>query len=88
MKQKLLISGIIVLGLLAVVATTVAVTGSVISETVDDVNTEDITCDGTGPHGQSPRKGGNGPMDGTGNQWKSQGPHGDGTCNQTVLVDG
>ena len=42
----------------------------------------------SGPHGQGNGTGGNGPRDGTGNQWRSQGPHGDGTCNQTSTIDG
>lgn len=88
MKQKQLISGMIVLGLLAVVATTVAVAGSIVTDPVDTVQMGDGSCDGTGPHGQDSGRGKNGPMDGTGNQWKSQGPHGDGTCNQTDLIGG
>ncbi|PWI46760.1 hypothetical protein CEE45_15130 [Candidatus Heimdallarchaeota archaeon B3_Heim] len=88
MKRKHLISGLIILGLVAVVATTVVVNGSVISDTLN--GTRDGTCDGLGPHGQTGNgnHGGNGPMDGTGNQWGSQGPHGDGTCNQTSIIDG
>ncbi len=80
MKRKHLISGLIILGLVAVIATTVVVNGSVISETLN--GTRDGTCDGLGPHGQTGNGNhrGNGPMDGTGNQWSSQGHHGDGTC--------
>ena len=85
MKRQTLISGLIVLGLVAVVATTVAVNGSVFTDPSETVITGDGTCDGTGPHGQGK---GNGPRDGTGNQWGSQGPHGDGTCNQTSTPDG
>ena len=49
MKRKHLISGLIILGLVAVVATTVVVNGSVISDTLN--GTRDGTCDGLGPHG-------------------------------------
>ena len=88
MNRRTLISGLIVLGLVAVVATTVAVNGSVFTDPSETVSIGDGTCDGTGPHGQGNGNGGNGPRDGTGNQWGSQGPHGDGTCNQTSSIDG
>ncbi|MCK4848815.1 MAG: hypothetical protein KAT16_07330 [Candidatus Heimdallarchaeota archaeon] len=88
MNRRTLISGLIVLGLIAVVATTVAVNGSVFTEPSETVRIGDGTCDGTDPHGQGNGNGGNGPKDGTGNHWRSQGPHGDGTCNQTDLING
>ncbi|MHA1214712.1 MAG: hypothetical protein ACTSPG_05410 [Candidatus Hodarchaeales archaeon] len=88
MNQKYIISGLIVLGLLAVVSTTIVANASVTSDAL--VGAGDGTCDGLGPHGQGGHghMGGDAPKDGTGNQWGSQGPHGDGTCNQTSIIDG